>query len=238
MNRREFLQHATGAAALLSASRPHAAGGMYVSLNGSVVNKPDQPLPWPDFVRLAGKVGYGAVDVNLAAAFKDGVEATRNLFAEARVKPAIANLPLQFLTPDEAAFQDGLARLDSYAKFCAAIGLSRMMAVLSPGSPVPKDERHKLVKARLAPIAEILAASNVRLGLEFLGVLAFRTGARAPHQYIWTLKDTVALATEVAPNIGVVLDIWHWHHSSGTVADIVATPKSRIVHLHVSDARA
>jgi sugar phosphate isomerase/epimerase len=216
-----------------------AADGMYVSLNGTLVNKPGQPpLPWPEFVRLAGQAGYGGVDVNLSAAMKDGVEATRALLAEAKVKPGITNLPLPFLTPDEAAFQDALKGLDRQAKFAAAIGLTRMMAVLSPGSPVPKEERHTFVKARLAPIAEILRASNVRLGLEFLGVLSFRTGARAPHQYIWTLTDTVALANEIAPNIGVVLDIWHWHHSRGTVADILATPKSRIVHIHVSDAKA
>ncbi|HEV3484665.1 MAG TPA: sugar phosphate isomerase/epimerase family protein [Vicinamibacterales bacterium] len=209
-----------------------------MSLNGSLVNKPDKPLPWPDFVRLAGQVGYGGVDVNLTAAFKEGVETTRARLAEARVRPAIANLPMQFLTADEAAFQESLKGLDAYAKFAAAIGVHRMMAVLSPGSPVPKDERHRFVKARLAPIAEILAASKIRLGLEFLGVLAFRTGPRAPHQYIWTLNDTVALASDVAPNIGVVLDVWHWHHSGGTVADILATPNSRIVHIHASDARA
>jgi sugar phosphate isomerase/epimerase len=38
--------------------------------------------------------------------------------------------------------------------------------------------------------------------------------------------------------VGVVLDIWHWYHSGGTVADILATEKERIVHVHLSDARA
>jgi sugar phosphate isomerase/epimerase len=225
-------------AAVLGAVRPaSAAGGMYVSLNGTLVNKPNQPLPWQDFVRLAGKVGYGGVDVNLGAARKDGVDATRALLAEAKVKPAITNLPVAFAAADEAAFQESLKGLDEQATFAAGIGLERMMAVLSPGSPVPKEERHAFIKRRLAPIAEVLAKSNIRLGLEFLGVLAFRTGTRAPHQYIWTLPDTVALAKEVGPNIGVVLDIWHWHHSGGTVADILATPSSRIVHIHVSDAK-
>ncbi|MGH9371699.1 MAG: sugar phosphate isomerase/epimerase family protein, partial [Vicinamibacterales bacterium] len=146
---------------------------------------------------------------------------------------------MQFATPDEAAFQTALKGLDEQASFAAAIGLNRMMAVLSPGSPVPKEERHTFVKARLAPIAEILRRSDIRLGLEFLGPLHFRRPSeRSPHQYIWTLNDTVALAKEVGPNIGVVLDIWHWHHSGGTAADILAAGKSRIVHIHVSDAKA
>jgi sugar phosphate isomerase/epimerase len=237
VTRREFLGRAAVAGVLLAAARPvRAAGGMYVSLNGSLVNKPGQSLPWPDFVRLAGKVGYGGVDVSLGPARKDGVEATRALLAEARVKPGITNLPVPFAAPDEAAFQDALKGLDEQAKFCAAIGLNRMMAVLSPGSPVPKEERHSFIKARLTPIAGILAKSNIRLGLEFLGPLMFRT--RSPHTYIWTLPETVALAKEVGPNIGAVLDIWHWHHSGGTAADILAAGRERIVHIHVSDAKA
>ena len=138
MTRRDFLARSSCAAALISLPRvTQAAASVYVSLNGSLVNKPDHPLPWHDFVRLAGKLGYGGVDVNLAAAEKDGVEATRELLAEAKVKPAIANLPLQFLNPDEAKFQETLKGLDGHARFAAAIGLNRMMAVLSPGSPVP-----------------------------------------------------------------------------------------------------
>lgn len=234
--RREFLARTAVTGAALAWTRPAAtAGAMFVSLNGSLVNKPGQPLPWPDFVRLAGRLGYGGVDVNLGAARKDGVDATRALLADARVRPAIAGLPVPFASPDEAVFQDALKGLDEQARFCAAIGLNRMMAVLSPGSPVPKEERHAFIKTRLAPIAEILGRSQITLGLEFLGPLMFR--AKSPHAYIWTLNDTVALAKEIGTNIGVVLDIWHWHHSKGTADDILAAGKARIVHIHASDAK-
>lgn len=236
LTRRSFIERAACAGAMLAIARPAgAADSMFVSLNSSLTRS----MPWPDFVRLAGKLGYGGVDVSLGAARKDGVEATRALFAEARVRPGITNLPVQgWAGPDEAAFQESLKGLDEQAKFAAAIGLNRMMAVLSPGSPVPKEERHTIIKARLSAIAEILAKSDVRLGLEFLGPLHFRTPSqRSPHQYIWTLNDTVALAKQVGPNIGVVLDIWHWHHSKGTTADIVNAGSSRIVHIHVSDAK-
>ena len=240
ITRRQFLERTACASALLMATRRgEAATGMYVSLNGTLVNKPKQPLPWADFVRLAGRLGYGGVDVNLGEARKEGVEPTRALLAEARVKPAIAGLPLQFATPDEDAFQEGVKGLADSAKFLDAIGCHQVMAVMSPGSPVPREERRAFVKARLAPIAEILGNSNIRLGLEFLGPLHFRTPSeRAPHQFIWTLPETVALGAEIAPNVGAVLDIWHWHHSGGTAADIHAAGKSRIVHIHASDARA
>ncbi len=235
LSRRDFLERAAYVAALLAVTRPAAAaGGMYVSLNSSLIQQ-KPPLAWPDFVRLAGKIGYGGVDVNLGAARSAGVEATRALLAEAKVKPAVTNLPMQFAAPDEAAFQEGLKQLDDNAKFAAAIGLGRMMAVMSPASQTPKDERRKFVKDRIVAVAEVLQRSNIRLGLEFLGPLYFRT--RAPYQFIWKLDETVALAEACGPNVGAVLDAWHWHHSGGTTADIIAAGESRIVHVHVSDAK-
>ena len=114
LSRRAFLERTACASALLALSRPiSAADGMYVSLNGSLTRQ----MPWPDFVRLAGKLGYGGVDVNLNAAKTDGVDATLALLKEANVKPAVANLPLQFATPDEAAFQNGLKALPEHTQF-------------------------------------------------------------------------------------------------------------------------
>jgi sugar phosphate isomerase/epimerase len=234
LSRRAFLERAACAGALLAVARPaSAADGMYVSLNGSLTRQ----MPWPDFARLAGKLGYGGVDVNFNAAKTDGVEATRALLKELNLKPAIANLPMQFATPDEAAFQNGLKQLEENAQFASAIGLERMMAVLSPASPVPKEERYKFVKDRVTAIAAVLERSKIRLGLEFLGPVYFRSNEKSPHTFIYTLPETVALATACGSNIGVVLDAWHWHHSGGTTAEIVAAGKSRIVHVHVSDAK-
>jgi sugar phosphate isomerase/epimerase len=233
VTRRTFLKQ-TASAAAIALSRGHTATSMYVSLNSSLTRQ----MPWPEFARLAAKVGYGGVDVNLNAAKADGVDATRALLKELNLKPAITNLGLQFATPDQAAFKEGLALLDENARFASAIGLNRMMAVLSPASPDPKPERRPFIKDRVAAISEVLARSNVRLGLEFLGPVYMRSNAKSPHPFIWTLPETVGLAAECGANIGVVLEVWHWYHSGGTTADILAAGKSRIVHIHVSDARA
>ncbi len=237
LTRRDFLARAACTGALLTVSKPQtrraAPGRMYVSLNSSLTRQ----MPWPDFVRLAAKLGYGGVDVNLNPAKAAGVDATRTLLADLKLEPAVTGLPMQFAMPDEAAFQDGLKLLGENATFAAAIGCTRMMAVMSPGSQTPKDERRKFVKDRLVAISEVLQRSNIRLGLEFLGPLYMRTGARAPYQFIYRLDETVALAKECGPNIGVVLDAWHWFHSGGTTADIIDAGKSRIVHIHVSDAK-
>ena len=194
---------------------------MFISMNGSLLSS---PIPWPDFVRLAGRIGYGGADLNLNAAMKEGVEATRALFAEAKIRPGVAGLPVP-IGGEEPAFQTALKRLDDAAQFAAAVDCPRMMTVLMPAWDKPKAEMRPMLRDRLSKISEILLRSKVRLGLEFLGPLHFRTAK--PHEFIWRMKDTLEFAKECGPNIGLQLDAWHWHHAGGSLADIQTAGKAR-----------
>jgi sugar phosphate isomerase/epimerase len=80
----------------------------------------------------------------------------------------------------------------------------------------------------------VLARSQVRLGLEFLGPLHIRK--RFPNEFIWRMDEMLEFAKECGPNIGLLLDSWHWHHAGATPKDILAAGKSRIVHVHLADA--
>jgi sugar phosphate isomerase/epimerase len=240
LTRRDFLERAALASALLACAKPAAAAdSMFVSLNGSVA----RGVSGFDKARLAAKIGYGGVDWDLGPAKTAGVEATRALYAELKIKPTITNLPMARPLPfsgEQPAFDQALTQLADDAAFCAAIGCQKMMVVLSPTGPLPKDEHRKIVRDRLAAISDVLQRSKLRLGLEFLGVQQFRMGRAGgppPNPFMWTLSETAALAKDSGANIGVVLDVWHWHHSGSTIADILATEKDRIVHVHVSDAK-
>ena len=248
-SRRDFLERATCAGALLAVTGPRVAAGqtpapapgqMYVSLNGSVA----KGVGWPDLARLAARVGFGGVDWSLGPARAAGLDATRALFAELKIRPSIANLPMARPLPfqgEQAAFDQALVQLADDAAFAAAIGCDRLMVVLSPTGPLPRAEWRKVVRDRLAAISQVLQRSKIALGLEFLGVQSFRAGREGgppPNPFIWTLPETLELAKDCGPNIGVILDVWHWHHSGGTTADILDAPKSRIIHVHVSDAKA
>lgn len=240
ITRRQFVQRTGCAGALLAAARPCAAAdGMFVSLNGSLT----PGVSGADKVRLAARTGYGGVDWDLGPARKEGLSATRSLFNDLKIRPTIVGLPLPkpgAFAGDESTFQEGLKSLADDAAFTAGVGCDRMMLVLSAASPRPKDEQRKLVRDRLAAISEVLRKSGIRLGLEFLGPLYMRAGpgrgGEPRHPFIWNLPETIQLAAESGPNIGAVLDIWHWHHSESTIADVLATDASRIVHVHVSDA--
>jgi len=115
-----------------------------------------------------------------------------------------------------------------------------MMVVLPASTTMDRQAQRALARDRLAAVAEVLQRAQIRLGIEFLGPLYFRQGrADGPpvSPFIWNMPDALALAKDCGPNVGVILDAWHWHHSGSTPADILATDKSRIVHLHVSDAK-
>jgi sugar phosphate isomerase/epimerase len=241
MTRRTFLHRSASALALLAVAPPRlAAAGMFVSLNGAVTA--GKNVGWPEFARLAARVGYGGVDWSLAPAQAEGLERTKALFAELNIRPSIANLPMARPFPfggSDTLFTEALPKLAEDASFNAAAGCRAMMVVLPPTGPVPKDEFRRQVRDRVVAISDVLRKTDTRLGLEFLGVPQFRAARPgvASHPFIWTLPETAALARDCGANIGVVLDVWHWHHSGGTLADIAATDASRIVHVHVSDAK-
>jgi sugar phosphate isomerase/epimerase len=246
MTRRDFLQSAAGSLGLAACASRTAfaaprAGGMFVSLNGALTA--GKNVGWPELARLAARVGYGGVDWSIGPAQSEGLERTRALFTELGIKPAVTNLPMARPLPfggEDGVFRDALVKLADDAAFSAAVGCHRMMVVLPPAGPQPRDEYRRVVRDRIARLSDVLQKSNTRLGLEFLGVLQFRTGragGASSYPFIWALPETAALAKECGANIGVVLDVWHWHHSGGTTAEITATDPSRIVHVHVSDAK-
>jgi len=217
---------AAGAAAFRAAD---AASGMYVSLNSSLTGG---KVGWPEFARLAARTGFGGVDVNLAAAMKEGPDATRALFGELKIKPSNVNLPVTF-SRDEESFQASIKKLDEAAAFCAAIQCPTLLGILPPASRTPKTELRQIIKDRLSAVSEILLRSKLRLGLEFLGPLHFRTAQ--PHEFIWRMDEALEFSKECGPNVGLLLDVWHWHHAGATTADIFAAGAARIFHVHLSD---
>jgi sugar phosphate isomerase/epimerase len=203
---------------------------MYLALNGVPIGG---NLAWPEFARLASVTGFGGVDLMLGPAMAAGVDETRSLLRGLHLRPSFASLPVEY-RKDDAAFRLGLQKLEDAAPFCAAIGCPRLMTYIGSSSDTPKDELRRLYKARLSEIAGILARSHCRLGLEFLGPLHIRK--QFPHEFIWKMGEMLEFAKECGSNVGLTLDAWHWHHAGGTVGDILAAGKERIVVVHFDDA--
>jgi sugar phosphate isomerase/epimerase len=190
-------------------------------------------VPWPEFARLAARVGFPGVDVSTSGVIKEGLEATRVLLEQLKVTPAVAGLPVEF-RKDDATFRSDLAKLEEAAQLVAAVGCPRMNTYIMPSSDRPKAEQRKIYKERLGAAANILARSHVRLGLEFLGPLHLRK--MFPYEFIWRMDEMLEFAKECGPTVGLELDSWHWHHAGATVKDIIAAGKGNIVNVQVNDS--
>src|SRR5204862_7596227 len=130
-------------------------------------------------ILLAARTGFGGVDWDLGPAKAAGVAATKAMFADLKIVPTIVNLPMARPLPfagEDAAFTEALQPLADDAAFIAAVGCTRMMVVLPASTTMTRVEQRKLAVARLTAIAGVLQKAGVRLGVEFLGPLYFRTG--------------------------------------------------------------
>lgn len=203
---------------------------MYVSLNSTLVAN---RVPWPEFARLAAKVGFGGVDVSTSGAMKEGLAATRSLLETLQLAPAVAGFPVEF-RKDDATFRRDLSKLEEAAQFMAAIGCPRMSTYIMPSSERPKAEQRKIYLDRFRAAADILARSHVRLGLEFLGPLHLRK--MFPYEFIWRMDEMLAFAKECGPVVGLELDSCHWYHAGATAKDIIAAGKDHIINVQVNDS--
>src|SRR6478672_10325962 len=135
---------------------------MYLSLNGTLTTG---RTPWPEFARLAAKVGFPGVDVSLDAAMKEGAASTRALLDQLHIRPAVLGFPVEY-RKDDATFQHDLEKLDDAGAFAKAIRCPRMVTWITSSSEKPKRELRALYKKRFSASAAILARHDVRLGME------------------------------------------------------------------------
>lgn len=211
---------------------------MFKALSPGAVNVKAGSLR--DAIALASRHGFGGVELNPreVADMLDaqGAGAVRRLFADAGLKPAGCGLPVDW-RGDEDKYRAGLGDLPRLAAAAAAIGSTRMMTWILPASDErPYDENRRFHVERFTPAARILAEHGIGLGLEFIGPKTLRDGRK--HQFIYRMGDMLDLGRDIGPNVGLLLDCWHWYTSGATVAELQALRPEQVVYVHVSDAPA
>ncbi len=165
-----------------------------------------------------------------------GATGVKKMYADAGIRPAAFGLTVDWRTSEENWKRD-LAKLDRYAKAAAAIGISRTFTWIMPCSNErPFDENRKFHVERFKPIAATLGAHGISVGLEFIGPKTLRDSQKFP--FIYKMSDMLAMGRDIGPNVGVLLDCWHWYTSGGTLDDIKKLKPSQVVYVHVNDAPA
>jgi sugar phosphate isomerase/epimerase len=165
-----------------------------------------------------------------------GANYVTDQFAAADIKPAEFGLPTDWRTSEEN-WRRGLEELPRQAKAAAAIGCFRTATWILPGdNDRPLEANRRFHIERFKPIAHILADYGIHLGLEFIGPKTLRDSFT--HPFIHTMAGMLAMGEEIGPNVGLLLDCWHWYTSGGAVAELRALKPEQVVYVHVNDAPA
>jgi len=157
------------------------------------------------------------------------------MMKEKGIRYGAASLPIEFRR-DEDRFAKDLTRLAKEASILKQLGVTRMATWIPPGhNELTYLQNFQQHKKRLGEVAKVLLDNDIRLGLEFVGPRTSRQRYR--FAFICTQLDMMELVEAIGtPNVGLLLDSWHWYTSHGTVEELLQLSNKDIVHVHVNDA--
>jgi sugar phosphate isomerase/epimerase len=182
--------------------------------------------------------GFGGVEFN-PSEIADLIEAhdaqsVLERFANAGIRPAGWGLPTDWRGSEEN-WHSGLEALPRLAKAAADIGGTRVSTWIMPCSDTRElAENRQFHVARFRPIAKILGDHGISLGLEFIGPKTLRETQKFP--FIHTMEDMLDMGREIGPNVGLLLDAYHWYTAHGTIEQLKALTPQQVVYVHVNDA--
>jgi sugar phosphate isomerase/epimerase len=188
------------------------------------------------FIELASKYGFKSVDLDakgVIAHFGGAAKTNERLKQKGLIVGAIG-LPVEWRSTDEI-FRSDLVKLAEAAEAAASIGCTRCCTYVLPSVDMNAAHFMALATKRLRLCAQILSAYGIRLGLEFVGPHHLRTHWKNP--FIWTMEETLDWIEAIGePNVGLLLDAYHWYTNGLTVADIERLRAEQIVYVHINDA--
>jgi sugar phosphate isomerase/epimerase len=205
---------------------------MYKALSPGAIGVSTNSLE--ERVHAARSGGFAGVELDIAEVARRGVDECRHILGD--IKPSGWGLPTNW-RGDEADWRRDLESLPSYARAASELGCPRTFTwILSGSNDRALAENRAFHIERFRPISETLDAHGCMLGLEFLGPKTLRDQFK--HEFIWRMADMLDMANEIGPNVGLLLDAWHWYTGGGTPEDIRQLSANDVVYVHVNDAPA
>ena len=233
MNRRSFAGTALAVLGGLALPRSTAQQRKFYTafVPGSLGVKADQAKA----IELAAKFGYDSVQPFPADLRRDGAQRHLEALERHKLRWAAAGLPVNFRS-DDNSFAEDMAELPANADALQDAGVTRVGTWLSPAhEELTYLQNFKRTANRLRKVAKVLQDRDMRLGLEYVGTKRNWTGSR--HSFVHTMAGTKELIAEISvPNVGVVLDSWHWWTSRETGDDIRTLSNDDVVSADLNDA--
>ena len=189
-------------------------------------------------IDLASTHGFDAIDADgkyLAALSDAELHDLLGYMATRKIAWALAGLPVEFRR-DETTFSAGIAALPDFVRGLQRAGVRRVTTYVLPMS---NDHTYlanfKLHARRLGEAARILGNGGARFGLEYVAPKTLWASQRYP--FVHTMAEMRELIAEInQPDVGLVLDSWHWYHAGDSASDIAALHPRDVVSVDLNDA--
>jgi sugar phosphate isomerase/epimerase len=243
-NRRSFMKIATAASALsfvpfsgLNAFSMKKSRKFTMSLNpGAIAVKLDQKA----LLEKAAEYGFETIvpySATLAGWSDSQIADFVARMKAMKITWGASGLPMNFRA-DKATHTKGLNELPKHAQALSKAGVNRMSTWIMPThASLTYLENFKQHSKRLKEIARILAAYDIRLGLEYVGPKTLM--ARDKYSFVHSLAECRELYQSTnEPNVGVQLDSFHWYCAGETKADMLTLNNKEIVTVDLNDAVA
>jgi sugar phosphate isomerase/epimerase len=187
---------------------------------------------------LAAKHGFDVIDADgrYLGGLSDGeLKDLLGYMKSRNIGWALAGLPVDF-RKDDQTFRDGMVAFATYVKGLQRAGVRNMTTWVMPMSnDHPYLANLKIHGKRLGEIARAANDGGVRFGLEYIGPKTLWASQRYPFAHTMAeMRDLIAEINQ--PNVGIVLDSWHWYHAGDTAADITALQAKNFVSVDLNDA--
>ena len=191
-------------------------------------------------VALAQKFGFEAVEPNEGFLARLSDTERAEFLANLKAKGLVfgtAGLPVDFRV-DDAKFRSDMAGLAEQMAVLQKAGVDRVGTWVSPGhADLTYQENLRRHAARLGEVAKVLGDHGQRLGLEYVGTPTARQKSRYP--FIHSMREMRELISAIAlPNVGLVLDSWHWWTAGEGEAELLALKAADVVSVDLNDAPA
>ena len=189
-------------------------------------------------IGLAHYFGYEAVQPNgreLAAFSSTRLSELPGELSAFGLVWAAAGLGVDF-RKDEPLFQEGLRNWSREVKALQRADVTRVGTWIMPThDSLTYLQNFKQHVRRLREVALIAEDHGMRLGLEYVGTKSLWSSKAFP--FVHTMVETRELIAEIGkPNVGLVLDSWHWWTAEENSTDILALRNADVVSCDLNDA--
>ncbi len=185
---------------------------------------------------LAARHGFEGYHFSIGEAAQLGAAQVKELAASKGVRLSAWGFPVNY-RGSEADWRRDLEGLPRLARAGAELGARRTATWIMPCSDeLTYEQNFKFHGERLKPAASILAEQGIRLGLEYITPRTLWTSKKYPFAH--NMGQMQELAGAIGPNVGFLMDSWHWHCAGETIGDLGRLSPEQVVDVHVNDAPA